>query len=171
MQPGTESSKNPTLRLLPATEATLLWELSAGPCPDALSGVIIPATWPPADYDLDVIREFLGMAQEPGQLFFFYWIATGGPDDNTLVGSGGFILSPSGDYELGYAVPEACRNKGYAAEGVRAVTACLRESGYMGRIIATTQATNTASMRVLEQNGFTRTNPTADTDLIGYECR
>jgi len=164
-------SASPVLRLLPATEAILLWELGTGPLPEALSRVIIPATWPPADYDFDVIREFLGMAQEPGQLFFFYWIATGGPDDNTLVGSGGFILSESGDYELGYGVPEACRNKGYAAEGVRAVIAGLRESGYLGRITATTQAVNAASIRVLEKNGFTRIDPTADTDLIRYECR
>jgi len=171
MHPGTPSSKPPTLRLLPATEATLLWELGTGPCPDALSGVVIPASWPPADYDLNVIRKFLGMAQEPGQFYFFYWIATGGQNDNTLVGSGGFILSESGDFELGYAVPEACRNKGYAAEGVRAVIERLRKSGYFGRIIAITQATNDASMRVLEKNGFTRTDPQADTDLIGYECR
>jgi len=171
MHPGTPSSESPTLRLLPATEATLLWELCAGRCPDALCGVVIPASWPPADYDLNVIRKFLGMTQEPGQFYFFYWIAAGGPDDNTLVGSGGFILSESGDYELGYAVAEACRNKGYAAEGVRAIVAWLRDSGYQGRIIATTQATNDASVQVLENNGFTRTEPQADTDLIGFECR
>ena len=113
--------------------------------------------------DEGVIREFLRMQDDPsGPLFAaWYWVlndqATG---TRTLIGNGG-ILSAEGQPDtavLGYSVLEEFWNRGYASEAVGALIPVIFTLPGITRIIATTYPHLTASKRVLEKNGFARTD-------------
>ena len=103
-----------------------------------------------------------GCLAHPGQWeWYAVWMME--LKDGTHVGELCFKgLSEDGTAELGYGVAEEYRNCGYAAEAVSAlVNWAFRQPGVIG-ITAETEASNTASRRVLEKTGFAPTGETGE---------
>lgn len=153
----------PRLSLVPATREILAADLLDKGRLSHLLGAAVPAAWPPPLMDEDVLREFLRMRDGPaGPLFAtWYWVfddpVTG---TGTLIGNGG-ILSAEGRPDtavLGYSVLEEFWNRGYATEAVGALVPVIFSLPGITRIIATTYPNLAASIRVLEKNGFVRTD-------------
>ncbi|MDH6357109.1 GNAT family N-acetyltransferase [Parabacteroides sp. PF5-9] len=77
--------------------------------------------------------------------------------DGKAVGGVGFILQSDVERynaELGYWIGEAYWNKGIITEAVRAAIRIVFQETDIARIYACAYAYNTASMRVMEKNGF-----------------
>ena len=103
-----------------------------------------------------------GCLAHPGQWeWYAVWMME--LKDGTHIGELCFKgLSEDGTAELGYGVAEKYRNRGYAAEAVSAlVNWAFRQPGVAG-ITAETEASNTASRRVLEKTGFAPTGETGE---------
>ncbi len=76
--------------------------------------------------------------------------------DETCIGSLCFKGSPkNGAVEIGYGIDEKFRNQGYAAEAVKAIVGWAFTNPGVYFILAETERDNTASIRVLDKNGFT----------------
>jgi len=151
------------LCLIPATREILETDLNNRDSLSHLLGAAVPVVWPPPLMEDSVIREFLRMQDDPsGPLFaVWYWVlndpATG---TRTLIGNGG-ILSAEGRPDtaiLGYSVLEEFWNRGYATEAVGALVPAIFSLPGVIRIIATTYPDLPASIRVLEKNGFVKTD-------------
>ncbi|MCB0474694.1 MAG: GNAT family N-acetyltransferase [Flavobacteriaceae bacterium] len=76
---------------------------------------------------------------------------------NTLLGSCGFkgVPDKNGYVEIGYEVAQQFRNKGYATEITRLLTAIAFEDPEVKTVVAHTLAEENASVKVLKKNGFT----------------
>ncbi|AGB01304.1 GNAT family N-acetyltransferase [Methanoregula formicica] len=151
------------LSLIPATREILEADLNDREQLSSLLDATIPAGWPQPLMDEGVIREFLRMMKDPAEPLFaaWYWVlddtATG---TGILIGNGG-ILSAEGHPNtavLGYSVLEEFWNRGYATEAVGALIPVIFSLPGIRGIIATTYPHLTASIRVLEKNGFVRTD-------------
>lgn len=151
------------LTLVPATREILSADLNDRARLSHLLGAAVPAAWPPPLMDEGVLREFLRMQDDPaGPLFAtWYWVLDDPANGTgTLIGSGG-ILSAEGHPDtavLGYSVLEEFWNCGYATEAVGALVPAIFFLPGLTRIIATTYPHLPASIRVLEKNGFVRTD-------------
>lgn len=79
----------------------------------------------------------------------------------TLVGDGGFKGPPdrNGRVEIGYAVLAPFEGRGFASEAVAALTAWAFSDPRVTAVEAETFVDNTASLRVLQKNGFRRLRP------------
>ena len=123
----------------------------------------IPGDWPPEE-----VRGVLGFfadqmdAGVTGDGWVnYYWIAhTGDGAPPVLVGSGGFKSKPqSGAVEIGYGTLKQFQRQGYATEAVSALTQWALSQPDVLRVVADALPENTASVRVLEKNGFTEAGP------------
>jgi RimJ/RimL family protein N-acetyltransferase len=113
--------------------------------------------------DENVIREFIRMSSATtGPVFAaWYWVLCDPKaGSRVLIGNGGVLGAESGPdtVVLGYSVLEEYQNRGYATEAVRALVLEIFSRPGIRRIIATTYPDLIASIRVLEKNGFTRSN-------------
>ncbi len=137
----------------------------------------IPAAWPPPLIDENVIREFIRMSLNTQNPLFaaWYWIldekAAGA---RVLIGNGG-IVGKEGEPDtaiLGYSVLGDYQNRGYATEAVGALVPAIFSLPGISRIIATTYPHLVPSIRVLEKNGFSRTDhlPTGTGAEEGTVC-
>ena len=107
--------------------------------------------------------EMLAMSKEHPKKRLWYTAWSIELCDGTQIGDLCFKgLSEDGTAELGYGVAEEYRNRGYAAEAVSALVEwAFRQPGVVG-ITAETEASNTASRRVLEKTGFAPTGETGE---------
>src|SRR4051794_32865104 len=78
------------------------------------------------------------------------------PADRTIIGDIGFHGPPdrTGTVELGYVLTPAYRGHGYATEAARVLLAWASAQPGVRRIIANCDASNRASIRVLEKLGL-----------------
>jgi RimJ/RimL family protein N-acetyltransferase len=107
---------------------------------------------------------YLNLLSELG--VYFWAIADAAPwcaylfidsETKTVVGNGGFKGAPKNNtLEIGYEVYHKFYRRGYATEAVKGLLD-LAESKKIKTIIAETEVENTASIRVLEKNGFLAT--------------
>jgi [ribosomal protein S5]-alanine N-acetyltransferase len=123
----------------------------------------IPAAWPPPLMDAGVIREFIRMSSDTSGPVFaaWYWVLTDrSAGSRVLIGNGGMLGAESGPESvvLGYSVLDEYQNRGYATEAVGALVPKIFSMPGIRRIIATTYPKLGASIRVLEKNGFSRTD-------------
>jgi RimJ/RimL family protein N-acetyltransferase len=123
----------------------------------------IPAAWPPPLMDEGVIREFIRMSlPASGPVFAaWYWVLNDPLDGRrVLIGNGGIlgVENVPDTAVLGYSVLDEYQNRGYATEAVRALIPEIFALPGIRRIIATTYPDLRASIRVLEKNGFVRTD-------------
>ena len=151
------------LELIPATCRILASDLNDRPELARLLRAAIPAAWPPPLMDESVIREFIRMSSDTSGPVFaaWYWVLVDPAyGSRVLIGNGGILPAESGPdtVVLGYSVLDAFRNRGYATEAVRALVPGIFSLPGIRRIIATTCPELGASIRVLEKNGFTRTD-------------
>ncbi|MDO0927159.1 GNAT family N-acetyltransferase [Streptomyces sp. TG1A-8] len=79
-------------------------------------------------------------------------------EDGRAVGGIGFHGAPDEErrVEIGYDLVEGARGRGYATEAVRALTEWALAREDVGTVIATIEADNVASQRVVSRAGFVR---------------
>jgi len=66
----------------------------------------------------------------------------------------------NGEIEIGYGTYEEFQNRGYMSEIVSGIIEWTKKQPIVKSIIASTDKTNVASVRVLEKNGFTKISET-----------
>ena len=150
-----------TLWLEAATAAHLNCELEAPAQLGVLLDAVVPASWPPATYDHDVIAFFKDQTEAGGEAAagWYVWYAMAIPQDGprTLIGGGGYFGPPeNGVVEIGYAVLPAWQGRGYGSEMVRQLVdrALACPEATVRQVVAHTEVGNAASQAVLRRNGF-----------------
>lgn len=95
------------------------------------------------------------MAPDDHYLFFTFWLVID-LDSKLVVAELGFkgIPNPAGVVEIGYGTMEHVRNRGYMTEAVGGLLQWSAKRKEIATVIAETVITNTASIRVLQKNGF-----------------
>lgn len=150
------------LELIPSTRQILECDLGDRAGLARHLSAAIPEAWPPPLMDENVIREFIRMGSDTtGPVFAaWYWVLCDPPGGRVLIGNGGILGAESAPdtVVLGYSVLDAYQNRGYATEAVRALIPAFFSLPGIRRIIATTYPDLGASIRVLEKNGFIRTD-------------
>jgi [ribosomal protein S5]-alanine N-acetyltransferase len=111
--------------------------------------------WPPVggEWDADAVRYFQRLLDDP--TFDNTWGARYVTCNGQLVANAGFFGPPDadGEVEIGYSVCAAQRNKGIATATVARLVVEAQLAGATS-LRARTTATNSASIRTLERNGF-----------------
>ena len=165
------------LRLVPTSADHVRAELEAPARFAALVEAAVPESWPPGEYDADAQRFFLDrLLAEPGNVGGYGWYAIRAADGDapaTVVAGGGYFGPPAfdGTVEIGYSVCPEWRGRGYATELARALVAHALSHPGVTRVIAHTTAGNPASIRVLQQSGFTCVGPGGEPGTLRFECR
>ena len=125
--------------------------------------VVVPASWPPGEYDRHAIGYFHDrLAEGDGAVAVWYvWYAIRRPTDDgpaILVGCGGYFGPPldDGTVEIGYSVVPEWRRHGFATELVHALTKRAFHVPGVRRILAEVAIENVASIGVLTRCGFCR---------------
>lgn len=126
-----------------------------------------PGSWPPPLNDAESMAYFLRHLERGPDYYGWMWwyIALGERRHGrrVLVGNIGFKGLPdaTGTVEIGYSVLPEHQRQGYATEAVRGLIAWAFTHAHVRRIIAETFPELTASIRVLERNGFGRVDEPA----------
>lgn len=177
------------LDLLASTVDHLWVELDAPERLGEMLGAEVPPGWPPGLYDRDAITFFLEKLAEGGPAAegWYGWYAirratagalsqdgAGTPSlKAALVGTIGYFGPPSTDgvVEIGYSVAASHRERGYATEMVRAMTA--RALGIQGvtSVVAEAHEFNVASLKVLERAGFVKVGAGRDPGHLRLQFR
>jgi RimJ/RimL family protein N-acetyltransferase len=113
-----------------------------------------------------------GMAQVLGAERQFGSYLVHRSEDDLVVGEiGAAFIDELGTLEIGYAIVESQRNRGYATAAVDALVAKVREASEVRRIVAHTPLDRPQSARVLEKAGFAMVRETDDVDEAGNVLR
>lgn len=159
----------PRLLLLAASRALLTAELHKPQYFPTLLGAVLPADWPPGEYDREAMRYFLAQLTAGGRTAagWYNWYALrkpAGDTPRTLVGSGGFMGPPdaAGTAEIGYSIAAEWRGQGLATELVGGLLQQAAATGLVHRLVAHARADNPASQQVLRRNGFDVVGPGTD---------
>ena len=122
----------------------------------------VPDEWPPDLYDDDArlwsLSQVESATEVEGWLTYYMVLRpVDGLGERELVGIVGYKGPPTidGTVEVGYSVMEAHRRRGYASEAVDALVGRAFDFPQVVRVIADTFPDLTASILVLERNGFT----------------
>jgi RimJ/RimL family protein N-acetyltransferase len=141
-----------------------------------LLGATVPSSWPPGEYDEPAQRFCLDQLLNTGDagIGWYGWYAIRNADREataTVVASGGFLGPPTeaGLVELGYSVCPEWRQRGYATELARTLTAHAMRQPVVTRVIAHTTAANPASVRVLARSGFSLVENLIDPNRLRFE--
>lgn len=130
---------------------------------------------PPRDVRVaqDYPTEFsVGAAQCVGAVGQFGPFLVHRSDDDAVVGEiGGAFVDEQGSIEVGYAIVESQRNRGYATAAIEALVAKARAASEVRRILAHTPLERPQSGRVLEKAGFSMVRETDDADEVGNVLR
>jgi RimJ/RimL family protein N-acetyltransferase len=93
-------------------------------------------------------------------------------DDDVVVGEiGGAFVDEQGTIEIGYAIVESQRNRGYATAAVEALVTKAGAASEVDRILAHTPLERPQSGRVLEKVGFSTVREMDDADESGNVLR
>jgi [ribosomal protein S5]-alanine N-acetyltransferase len=111
----------------------------------------------PREDDRDAAEMFL---RAPSDEFGSFEIRSG--ETKEAIGTIGFFGPPDeeGTVMIGYGLVEQARGSGYATEALRALVAYALERPQVNAMVADPELDNTASHRVLEKSGFSRTGQT-----------
>jgi RimJ/RimL family protein N-acetyltransferase len=130
---------------------------------------------PPHDVRVaqDYPTEFsVGVARHLGAVGQFGPFLVHRSDDDVVVGEiGGAFVDEHGSIEIGYAIVESQRNRGYATAAVEALVAKARAATAVRRVLAHTPLERPQSGRVLEKAGFSMLRETDDADEAGNVLR
>jgi Acetyltransferases, including N-acetylases of ribosomal proteins len=131
------------LDLVPATGEILSADLSDHRRLSRLLEAEVPAAWPPAEMNREVLSEFYRMETEKTDPLFacWYWVLDEpGAAGRVLVGSGGTgsAISDPETVLIGYSVLDMFQNRGYATEAVQGMIPAIFSHSRISRIMATT---------------------------------
>ncbi len=160
----TLSEQAGNLVIVVATIASLDAEEIGGADAAEILGVLPPASWPPEYNDASTrqwMREMI--LRRPDEHGYGSWYVVG---DGRLVGTAGYKGPPdaNGEVEIGYAIIESERLKGYASGAVRLLTQRAFRDPRVKAVAAETIPELTGSQAVLERCGFTLVAKTPDTE-------
>lgn len=87
------------------------------------------------------------------------WVQLGiyAKTDDSLLGDCGYHVTADSEAEIGYTLAPRYHGQGYATEVVKALLTYLLENAQFEKVTASTDPENSASIRVLEKNGFQKT--------------
>jgi RimJ/RimL family protein N-acetyltransferase len=134
----------------------------------------VPSNWPTPLYDNDARQFFLTVVSEnPEAVGWTTWYILL-PDESgkkTLVGGVGACGLPDDDGKIviGYSLLDQFHGKGYATEALRGFLDWARQNPRLRKVVADTFPHLTASIRVLQKNGFVRCGVGADKGSIRFE--
>ena len=130
---------------------------------------------PPHDVRVaqDYPTEFsVGVAQCVGAVGQFGPFLVHRPDDDVVVGEvGGAFVDEQGSIEIGYAMVESQRNRGYATAAIEALATKARAAAEVRRVLAHAPLERPQSGRVLEKTGFSMVREMDDADEAGNVLR
>jgi RimJ/RimL family protein N-acetyltransferase len=140
----------------------------------ALLGAEVPPDWPPPLNDENTMRwthAYHVSSPDCGGWTTWYFLLPRPGLRPLLVGNGGFKGKrvAEGTCEIGYSIMESHQGRGYATEVVGALVGWAFEDAEVRRVVAHTLPELTASIRVLEKNGFTRSQETLEAGAIMFE--
>ena len=128
-------------------------------------------------HDVRVVQDYptefsVGVAQCVGAVGQFGPFLVHRSDDDVVVGEiGGAFVDEQGSIEVGYAIVESQRNRGYATAAVEALVTKARAASEVRRIVAHTPLERPQSGRVLEKAGFSMEREMDDADEAGNVMR
>lgn len=163
------------LELVAATAEMARAELDDQPAVFRLLEAEAPDAWPPPLNDARSMTFFARHLERGPEYFGWmaWYITLGERRDGrrVLVGNIGFKGLPSTDgcVEIGYSILPAHQNHGYASEAVRGLVAWAFSHPQVTRVVAETFPEVTASIRVLEKNGFRRAGQGVERGTIKFE--
>jgi len=158
------------MRLVPSSARHLRADLAGT---DALShelGTDVPGEWPPELMAADRETLVTLLDGDPTAVGWYpwYWIAHDTPTV-VLVGFGGFGGPPTdGIVDLAYSLLPGGQRRGYATEAVGALVAWAFGTGRVRRVDAETLPHMTASVGVLERNGFVRADSSNGSGVLRF---
>jgi [ribosomal protein S5]-alanine N-acetyltransferase len=118
---------------------------------------VIPANWPPVDWEPHVLDFLLTQfAEHPKQLGWCRYVSFVRPGDRALIGTlGAFTraIRPS-ECEIGYSILAPYEAQGLATEAARALIEYLRGDARLSSVIAHSFPSLPASIRVMEKCGM-----------------
>ena len=159
------------LKLVPATVALARAEIGDRDEFARLLGVSVPDNWPPESL-ADALPMFLGWLEAaPEPVGWFHWYALAGErsDGPVLVASGGFKGAPlEGTAEIGYSVLPQFQGRGFATEMVVGLVRWALEQPGVTQVVAETEWTNPASVRVLTKAGFAPRGPLKEAGIARF---
>ena len=134
----------------------------------------IPSNWPTPLYDSDARQHFLRIVNENTEAVgwtAWYILLCDEAGSKTLIGSVGACGLPDedGDIVIGYSLLAQFHGKGYATEALRGFLERLTQHRDLRRVVADTFPHLTASIRVLEKNGFVRCGSGGEEGTIRFE--
>ncbi len=126
----------------------------------------------PEEWFADIIRKqaILAINDPEHALWHTFWMMIR-KDDHQMIGSIDFKHVPTEDgvVEIGYGIDQRYENQGFMTETVQAFAKhAIRKLG-VKQVIAETEITNVASMRVLEKSDFIRIRE--DKSSVWWEYR
>lgn len=134
----------------------------------------VPANWPTPLYDSDARQHFLRVVSEnPDAVGWTAWyiLLLDDMGKRTLIGAVGACGLPDcdGKIVIGYSLLDQFHGKGYATEALRGFLDWARREPSLRKVVADTFPHLTASIRVLEKNGFARSGVGTDEGSIRFE--
>ena len=164
------------LELVAGTAEMVRAEIDDRPTVFRLLDAETPDDWPPPLNDAESMKYFASHLERGPDYYGWMWwyIALGERRHGrrVLVGSIGFKDRPdaTGTVEIGYSILPAHQRRGHATEAVRGLVAWAFSHSEVRRVIAETFPDLTASIRVLERNGFRRADePATEPGAIRFE--
>jgi RimJ/RimL family protein N-acetyltransferase len=163
------------LTLIPVTLELIEAEIGNRTHLSQLLGAEVPADWPPPLNDENSMRwtrDHLAANPDSRGWGTWYFLLRREGAKPVLIGNGGFkgkFVTP-GACEVGYSVMENHQGNGYASEVVSALVEWAFTHPEVERVVAHTLPELTASVRVLEKNGFTPAEP-LEPDAIMFELK
>jgi RimJ/RimL family protein N-acetyltransferase len=166
----------PRLRLVACDVELIVAEIEDRGRFSELIGAEVPADWPPPLNDENTrewTRAYHVASPDAGGWTTWYFLLPRPGTRPLLIGNGGFKGKrvAKGTCEIGYSIMESHQGRGYATEAVRALVEWAFTDPEVTRVVAHTLPDLTASIRVLERNGFTRAKETLEAGAIMFELK
>jgi [ribosomal protein S5]-alanine N-acetyltransferase len=161
------------LELIAATKELLQAEVDHSQLARCLQAEV-PDNWPTPLYDNDARQFFLSVVTEKPEAVgwtTWYILLRDTSGKKTLIGGVGACGLPDDDGKIviGYSLLDQFHGMGFATEALRGFLDWAKQDPRLRKVIADTFPHLTASIRVLEKNGFTQTGPGADEGSIRFE--
>ena len=123
----------------------------------SLLGVFLPQGWPPPLTEDRIEFNAKRLEQHPHEAGWWFWyIISRESEPHVAVGVASFKGPPNetGTVEIGCSVLEPFQGRGYATESVAALVNWTFTHSEVAAVLAETYPELTASIRILEKNGF-----------------
>jgi RimJ/RimL family protein N-acetyltransferase len=163
----------PQLTLIPSELAMARAELFDRPAFARLLGARVPENWPP-ETAADALPWFLERLEADAANFgwlAWYALCNRLPQERVLIGGIGFKGAPGPDstVEVGYSVLPQFQRQGYARQMLSGILGWAFAQPAVVRVVADTMPSNTASVRLLERQGFRQVGPGTEPGSVLFE--